>query len=59
MSWFGRNLDRPISESQRRFVVGVCIVAMSVMCIALIWQAQIIANQREMIRWLETAKFGG
>jgi len=59
MSWFRRNLDRPTSEGQRRFVVGACIIAMSVMCIALIWQAQIIANQREMIRWLETAKLGG
>ena len=59
MSWFGRNLDQPASEAQRRFVVGACIITMSVMCIILIWQAQIISNQREMIRWLETAKLGG
>jgi hypothetical protein len=26
---------------------------------ALLWQAQIIANQREAIHWLETVKFGG
>ena len=59
MSWLGRNLDRPTSEAQRRFVVGACIVAMSVMCIILIWQAQVIANQRDIIRWLETGKLGG
>jgi hypothetical protein len=32
---------------------------MSVMTIGLLWQAEIIANQREAIHWLETAKFGG
>ncbi len=29
------------------------------MSIALVWQAQIIANQREAIQWLESLKFGG
>jgi hypothetical protein len=29
------------------------------MSVALLWQAQIIANQREAIHWLETVKFGG
>jgi hypothetical protein len=28
------------------------------MSIAPVWQAQIIANQREAIRWLEQLKFG-
>jgi len=32
---------------------------MSFMSIALVWQAQIIANQREAIQWLERFKFGG
>jgi hypothetical protein len=36
-----------------------CVVAMGLMSVALLWQAQIIANQREAIRWLETLKFGG
>jgi hypothetical protein len=31
---------------------------MSIMSIALVWQAQIIANQREAIHWLENIKFG-
>jgi len=36
-----------------------CIVAMSVMAVGLVWQAEIIAHQQEAIRWLETLKFGG
>ena len=59
MSWLERNLGQPASEAQRRLVVGACIIGMSVMCIILIWQAQIISNQRDMIRWLETGKLGG
>jgi hypothetical protein len=59
MSWLGRNLGNPAPESQRRFVLAVCVIAMSALCIILIWQAQVIANQRDTIRWLETLKFGG
>jgi hypothetical protein len=59
MSWLGRNLDQPATESQRRVIVAACVIAMSVMCVILIWQAQIIANQRDTIRWLETANLGG
>jgi hypothetical protein len=32
---------------------------MSIMAVGLVWQAEIIASQRDAIRWLETAKFGG
>jgi hypothetical protein len=32
---------------------------MSIMAVGLVWQAEIIASQREAIQWLETAKFGG
>jgi hypothetical protein len=32
---------------------------MSFMSIALVWQAQIIAGQREAIQWLVRLKFGG
>lgn len=52
-------LSGPASESQKGIVLAVCLIVMSVMCIGLIWQAQIIANQREDIKWLETLKFGG
>ncbi len=59
MAWLGRNLHDPATESQRRLVLAICVITMSVMCIGLIWQAQIIANQRDNIRWLESVKSGG
>ena len=49
----------PASESQKNLVLVVCVLVMSVLCIGLIWQAQIIANQREDIQWLQQLKFGG
>jgi hypothetical protein len=48
-----------IRESYIGIALIFCLLAMSVMSIALIWQAQIIANQRDAIRWLEQLKFGG
>lgn len=53
------NLKGPASDSQKNAVLVVCLLVMSVMCIGLIWQAQIIANQREDIKWLQSLKFGG
>jgi hypothetical protein len=52
-------MNGPASESQKNMVLVVCLLVMSVMCIGLIWQAQIISNQREDIKWLQTLKFGG
>jgi len=52
-------LSTAASESQKGLVLAVCLVVMSVMCVALIWQAQVISNQRDDIKWLETLKFGG
>ncbi|MGB7284092.1 MAG: hypothetical protein WBE13_17640 [Candidatus Acidiferrum sp.] len=59
MVWLMRKLHIPASESTMGIVLTVCIVAMGLMSIALLWQAQIIANQRDAIHWLETLKFGG
>ena len=59
MAWFARCLHIPASETQKTFVIAACVVAMSIMAIGLVWQAEIIANQREAIHWLEIAKFGG
>jgi hypothetical protein len=59
MGWIARCFRIPASESQKSFIIAVCIVAMSIMAVGLVWQAEIIANQREAIHWLETAKFGG
>lgn len=59
MAWSKLKFTAAASESQKGLVLAVCMLVMSVMCVALIWQAQIIANQREDIKWLETLKFGG
>ena len=59
MNRLARFIRIPASESQKGFVIAVCVVAMSIMTIGLVWQAEIIASQREAIRWLETAKMGG
>jgi len=37
----------------------LCVVSLSMMSVALVWQAQIIASQREVIQWLQSFKFGG
>jgi hypothetical protein len=59
MAWFRRLLQLPAEESHVSLVLVLCLAMMSVMSVALVWQAQIIANQREAIRWLMQAKFGG
>ncbi|HKV24085.1 MAG TPA: hypothetical protein VJN93_05790 [Candidatus Acidoferrum sp.] len=59
MAWLVRKLHIPASESTLGIVLTVCVIAMGFMSVALIWQAQIIANQREAIRWLEAMRFGG
>lgn len=38
-------------------VLALCIFAMSLMSVALVWQAQVIAQQNAVIHLLET-KFG-
>jgi hypothetical protein len=52
-------LQNAASESQKNLVLVICILALSIMCIGLVWQAQVIANQREDIKWLQDLKFGG
>ncbi|HLZ90498.1 MAG TPA: hypothetical protein VKQ28_02190 [Candidatus Acidoferrum sp.] len=47
------------SETQKTLVIAICIVVMSAMAVGLVWQAEIIASQREAIHWLQGAKFGG
>jgi len=59
MAWLLRCLRVPATESQKTVVIAICVVAMSVMAVGLVWQAEIIASQRQAIRWLEIAKFGG
>jgi hypothetical protein len=59
MAWLASYFRIPASESQKSFIIGICVVAMSIMTVGLVWQAEVIASQREAIRWLETLKFGG
>jgi hypothetical protein len=59
MAWLVRKLRIPATESNLGLVLSLCVVTMGLMSIALVWQAQIIAGQREVIQWLERARFGG
>jgi hypothetical protein len=58
MAWLKRVFYLPAQESSIGLVLILCVVSMSCMSIALVWQAQIIANQREVIQWLQQFKFG-
>jgi hypothetical protein len=59
MAWSRFKLSTTASENQKGLVLAVCLVVMSGMCVALIWQAQVIADQRENIKWLQSLKLGG
>ena len=50
MEWLRRVLRSEIHESHVGIALIVCLLLMSAMSIALVWQAQIIANQRDAIR---------
>ena len=58
MSWLIRTLRLPARETHTNLALAICVFLMSVMSLGLIWQAQIIADQRDAIRWLESMKFG-
>lgn len=58
MAWLIRTLRVPANTPTINVVLGLCALCMAVMSIAIVWQAQIIANQRENIQWLEKLKMG-
>ncbi|HYL62914.1 MAG TPA: hypothetical protein VE077_09855 [Candidatus Methylomirabilis sp.] len=58
MAWLSQKLRLPASESTMGVVLTFCVITMALLSIALLWQAEIIANQREVIRWLEAARLG-
>lgn len=58
MAWLIRAFRIPASESHTNILLAICLFAMSVMSVALVWQAQIIADQRAAIQWLEAMRFG-
>lgn len=59
MAWLVRTLRLPAAESHTNIALVLCVFLMGVLSVAIVWQAQIIANQRDAIRFLETVKFGG
>ena len=59
MSWLIRTLRLPARESHTNLALAICVFLMSLMSVGLIWQAQIISDQREAIHWLESMKLGG
>ena len=59
MAWLVRKLRIPATESNLGLVLSLCVVTMGLMSIAIVWQAQVIAGQRDVIQWLEKARFGG
>jgi len=58
MEWIRRVFRSEIRESHIGVALILCLIIMSAMSVALVWQAQIIANQRDAIRWLEQLKAG-
>jgi uncharacterized membrane protein len=57
MEWIRRTLGVPASESQMGLVLALCIFTMSLLSVALVWQAQVIAKQNAVIHMLE-GRFG-
>ena len=58
MDWMSRVFRVPASETQMGLVMALCIFSLSVMAVALVWQAQVIAKQNAVIHMLQV-KFGG
>jgi hypothetical protein len=58
MDWIRRILNVPASETQTGIVLAVSIFVLSVLSVVVVWQAQIIANQKAVIRMFES-KLGG
>jgi hypothetical protein len=58
MAWLIRTLRIPASESHMGLVLALCVLTMSIMSLALVWQAQVIAKQNAVIHLMES-RFGG
>ncbi len=53
-----RRLTAPATESQMAVALGISALAMALMLWAILWQSDIIAYQRDVIRWLWSFKSG-
>lgn len=53
-----RRLNVPATESQLGIALAVAAATMGLMLWAIIWQANVIGYQREVIQWMWSAKSG-
>jgi len=58
MKWLIRWISVPASEPNMSLVLALCAMTMSVLSLAVAWQAAVIAQQREVIQWLAKLKLG-
>ena len=54
-----RRLSEPATDSHLSMALGMAAVTLALMLWAIIWQANIIDYQRDLIRALFTGRFGG
>jgi hypothetical protein len=55
-----RLLDRlatPTSESKLALVLAASLIVMAMLLWAVLWQSDVITYQRDLIRWLWSAKY--
>jgi hypothetical protein len=58
MAWLIRTLRIPATESNMGLILAICALTMSILSLAVAWQAQIIAQQQDVIQWLTKLKLG-
>jgi hypothetical protein len=54
-----RRLHEPVSDSYLRIALALAVAALSLMLWAIIWQANIIVYQRDLIRVMWNTQLGG
>ena len=54
-----RRLNAEPSDSQFGLALGLAALVMGLMLWAILWQANIITYQRDIIKWMWSTKFGG
>lgn len=57
--WLFRRMKVPATESQLAVALGLCAVTMGLMLWVILWQSDVIAYQRDVIRWMWSWKYGG
>lgn len=54
-----RRLNVSATESLVGLALGASAVMMGLLLWAIVWQSNVIAYQRDIIKWMWTSKFGG